>query len=197
MKLIFALLLALPCFVLSQNTSSEIEELRNEHLQELLDSSSHILMLEEIETFQGLDYFEYDSTYSVVCKLKRRPGKPFEMVTTTERRPVYRSYGHVIFNLNGKKNKLEIFQPVINIENKEYGDYLFIPFRDLTSSKESYGGGRYIDLDIPVDKHVTIDFNLCYNPYCAYSHRYSCPVPPEQNDLEIRIEAGEKSPLAH
>ena len=182
---------------MAQNSPADLEQLRTEHLEELLDTSTHILNLEEIEEFEGLDYFDYDSAYVITSKIKGGKGKPFEMVTTTERRPVYRKYGHIVFELNGVKNKLNVYQPVIDAKNKEYGDYLFIPFRDKTSTHETYGGGRYIDMEVPVSKSVTIDFNLSYNPYCAYSYRYSCPVPPESNTMNIEIKAGEKTPLAH
>ena len=82
-------------------------------------------------------------------------------------------------------------------KKKEYKDYLFIPFRDGTSRMETYGGGRYLDLRIPKGKTILVDFNLAYNPYCAYSHRYSCPIPPEINTLNVRILAGEKTPFGH
>lgn len=180
-----------------QYDEQEIVNLRQEHLDELTDTTSHILNMEEIKDFQGLDYFDIDSTYAIQCRVKRRYGKPFEMITTTERRPIYRRYGYALFKLNSVKCKLEVYQPVIDAKRKEYGDYLFIPFRDQTSANESYGGGRYLDLEIPTSKSVTIDFNLSYNPYCAYSHRYSCPVPPVQNTLRIKVEAGEKTPLVH
>ncbi|MDG1428784.1 MAG: DUF1684 domain-containing protein, partial [Crocinitomicaceae bacterium] len=74
---------------------------------------------------------------------------------------------------------------------------LFIPFRDKTSRHETYGGGRYLDVQIPDRDMMHLDFNLAYNPYCAYSHRYSCPIPPEENTLNVSILAGEKTPLAH
>ena len=76
-----------------------------------------------------------------------------------------------------------------------YRDYLFIPFKDLTNGKESYGGGRYIDLRMrQLDKDkVILDFNKSYNPYCAFSEEYSCPIPPKENHLTIAIEAGEKN----
>ena len=82
---------------------------------------------------------------------------------------------------------------------KEEGfeDYLFIPFRDGTSRIETYGGGRYLDVRIPDGKELLIDFNLAYNPYCAYSHRYSCPIPPVVNTLDVKIIAGEKTPIGH
>ena len=73
-------------------------------------------------------------------------------------------------------------------------DHLFVPFKDWTNGEESYGGGRYIDLktgDI-TDGKITIDFNKCYNPWCAYSDGYNCPIPPVENHFELKIEAGEK-----
>ena len=82
-------------------------------------------------------------------------------------------------------------------KEKEYKDYLFLPFRDGTSRKESYGGGRFLDLKKPKGKTIHIDFNLAYNPYCAYSHRYTCPIPPPENELTIEIKAGEKTPIGH
>jgi hypothetical protein len=74
-----------------------------------------------------------------------------------------------------------------------YRDYLFIPFTDLTNSNETYGGGRYIEAKIPVEGELLeLDFNKCFNPYCHYSTGYNCPVPPRENFLNTKIEAGEK-----
>ncbi|HQA75421.1 DUF1684 domain-containing protein, partial [Flavobacterium sp.] len=75
---------------------------------------------------------------------------------------------------------------------KDYEDYLFLPFSDVTNGKESYIGGRYIDMRIQKENIWTIDFNKAYNPYCAYNHNYSCPIVPLENDLEIAINAGVK-----
>ena len=71
-----------------------------------------------------------------------------------------------------------------------YEDYLFLPFSDLTCGKESYIGGRYVDMKIQKGKTWTIDFNKAYNPYCAYNYEYSCPIVPLENDLNIEILAG-------
>ncbi|MFV9484298.1 DUF1684 domain-containing protein, partial [Christiangramia sp. ASW11-125] len=71
-------------------------------------------------------------------------------------------------------------------------DYLFLPFTDETNGISTYDGGRYLDFSIPEEKRVTIDFNRAYNPYCAYSGRYSCPIPPKENHLETAIPAGVK-----
>ena len=84
-----------------------------------------------------------------------------------------------------------VFYPINTTYRFEaYEDYLFLPYTDLTSGDGSYGGGKYLDLKTPEGNTIIIDFNKAYNPYCAYSHRYSCPVPPEENDLLVRIEAG-------
>jgi uncharacterized protein len=89
--------------------------------------------------------------------------------------------------------KLNIYQSQMLIGVDQYKDYLFLPFTDLTTGAESYETGRYIDLktgDI-VDGKLTIDFNRCYNPYCAYRAGYSCPIPPKENALPVAIPAGE------
>ena len=81
----------------------------------------------------------------------------------------------------------------IELSKKEqYKDYLFLPFSDLTCGSESYIGGKYIDLKIPKGDTIVIDFNTSYNPYCAYSPKYSCPKVPLENDLKIEIRAGVK-----
>ncbi len=76
-----------------------------------------------------------------------------------------------------------------------YKDHLFLPFTDLTSGEESYGGGRYIDLETTgiINNRLVIDFNKAYNPYCTYSDGYNCPIPPRENDLPVAIRAGEKA----
>ena len=112
------------------------------------------------------------------------------MPTTTERLPEYVKYGEAHFTLNGKKLQLSLFQSTNHDEEEGYEDYLFLPYTDLSSGDGSYGGGKFIDIRIPDGDFIIIDFNKAYNPYCAYSHRFSCPIPPEENDLKVRIEAG-------
>ena len=83
-------------------------------------------------------------------------------------------------------------------KRKGFKDYLFLPFLDATNGIETYGGGRYLDVYIFENQtNIKIDFNLSYNPYCAYSHRYSCPIPPHENTLTVEINAGEKTPIYH
>lgn len=184
-------------FSWSQDSEEVVMHLRESHKADLLDSTSGILNLEEIESFSGLDYFSFDSTYQIVADFEKDKGRRFKMMTSTDRMPVYRRFGYIHFTLNDSIHTLEVYQNMELRKNKEYGNYLFIPFRDSTSNIETYGGGRYIDIEIPEGETVLIDFNQAYNPYCAYSHRYSCPVPPKINFIKTRIEAGEKTPLAH
>ena len=87
---------------------------------------------------------------------------------------------------------MNLYQSLDLKKIEEYKDALFLPFTDLTSGVDSYGGGKYIDLKIPQGTTITIDFNRAYNPYCAYNHKYSCPIPPQENDLAIEIRAGVK-----
>ncbi|MFT4770764.1 MAG: hypothetical protein ACI9D1_000789, partial [Cryomorphaceae bacterium] len=75
-----------------------------------------------------------------------------------------------------------------------YENQLFVPFTDASNGFGTYEGGRYLEMELPETDSVLVDFNIVYNPYCAYSDRYSCPVPPRENDLEVRILAGAKSP---
>ena len=75
----------------------------------------------------------------------------------------------------------------------EYIDYLFLPFTDNSNGEESYTGGRYLDLQIPENDKIILDFNQAYNPYCAYSGRYSCPIPPSENHISFPVLAGVKA----
>lgn len=143
--------------------------------------------------FKGLDFYPVSKKYFVVAKLVRTPKeKAFKMKTSTDRTPIYKKYGEVHFEMDGKMHKLNVYQSLELIENPKYKNNLFLPFFDATSGKESYIGGKYIDLKIPKGNTIAIDFNTSYNPYCAYSYRYSCPKVPLENDLKVAIRAGVK-----
>lgn len=148
---------------------------------------------EDRSHFEGLDFFPISEKYQIQAKLVRTPGEPqFEMPTTTDRLPVYQKFGELHFELDGQAHKLNVYKS-IGLTDREYRKYLFLPFRDKTSGVESYGGGRYLDLQIPKGDMIVIDFNRCYNPYCAYNDKYSCPIPPVENTLDIEILAGVKA----
>lgn len=142
---------------------------------------------EERADFKGLNYFDIDISYSIVAKMKKiKNAKPVSMETSKHQEKSYLPYAKAHFRLNGKKCELTIYKSVKQ-------DYLFLPFTDLTTGKQSYGAGRYIEVEELADKKIVIDFNIAYNPYCAYSDNYNCPYPPAENDLKIRIEAGERT----
>jgi len=154
------------------------------------DSVASPLIPEHRMDFNGLKYFDYNPYYAVLAFFEENMGEPFSMLTTTDRTPLYRIYGYLHFTLLDSMFSLPVYQN-LELKNKPgYEDYLFLPFTDLTNAEETYGGGRYIDLKIIKGDHWDIDFNKSYNPYCAYNSRYSCPIPPIENHLNIRVEAG-------
>lgn len=143
------------------------------------------------KNFESLDFFAPDTTYVVNAKFVRTPDAlPFMMPTTTDRKSKEVVYGIAHFELNGRKWQLEVYQNEELMLDEGYEDYLFLPFTDQTNGKETYTGGRYIDLRIPNSDSIVIDFNRAYNPYCAYNKKYSCPIVPSVNDLATRVEAG-------
>ena len=150
-------------------------------------------MKDDLKHFKGLDFYPIDEKYIVeAIFIRTKKEKSFKMKTTTSRTPIYKKYGELHFSIDGKELKLNVYQNVDLKKKPGYDDYLFLPFSDLTCGKDSYIGGRYIDMRIPKSGKVTIDFNQAYNPYCAYNYEYSCPIVPLENDLDIEINAGVK-----
>lgn len=144
--------------------------------------------------FTTLDFYEPDTTYRIIAKFTRTPeALPFMMPTTTERQTEEVIFGIITFNLKGRIHKLEVYQNQELMQQEKYRDYLFLPFADLTNGEETYGGGRYLDLTIPSGDTILLDFNKAYNPYCAYNPKYSCPLVPRQNRLDVEIAAGVKA----
>ncbi|MBE9491083.1 MAG: DUF1684 domain-containing protein [Bacteroidetes bacterium] len=172
---------------------TEIEKVQSELNEEFKNPETSILDSLDQITFKRLHFYPINLKFYVEAEFIRTPDeKPFLMKTSTERLPEYVKYGEAHFTIEGKQLKLNLFQSTNHDKEEGYEDYLFLPYTDLTSGDGSYGGGKYIDLKIPEGDVVVIDFNKAYNPYCAYSHQYSCPIPPKENDLLVRIEAGVK-----
>jgi uncharacterized protein (DUF1684 family) len=163
---------------------------------EFLDPGHSPLRPEDRPTFHGLERFPADPMYRVQASYRAKPGKEFGMATTTDRRPTYSRVGQLTFRLDGRKCRLNVYRNKALSEQAEYTDYLFVPFTDPTNGEETYGGGRYIDLQAPLGKLVELDLNKAYNPYCAYGGKYSCPIPPAQNHLPVPVRAGVKA-FAH
>ena len=172
---------------------NSILEFQKELKEQYADTAESPLPDEAVGSFKGHEFFDIDLKYRVQADLVLTLDSPiFEMPTTTSRKPKYRQYAIAVFTIDNVEYRLALYQSQSLMENEEYKDYLFIPFKDYTNGVETYGGGRYIDLRIPEGDKIIIDFNQAYNPYCAYSVRYSCPIPPDQNHLPVEIRAGIK-----
>lgn len=179
---------------------SEVQLHRDSVNQTFADPETTILDSLGLEHFVGVPFFDIDPRYRVEGKFKKiKKGKVIEMPTSTERIAKYREYGCIKFKLEGQKCKLTVYKSMRSL-SPEYADYLFLPFTDESTTVESYGTGRYMDLkttDIQEDGSVVLDFNYCYAPYCAYSNKYSCPVPPKNNSLPVKILAGATGIFEH
>lgn len=168
----------------------ELLTYRTEAQKKFSDPEETILSEEELAEFKGLEFFAPSETFKVSVKFKRiKRGKVIGFATSTDRIAKYRPYGVLKFKVDGKRCRLTIFESAY--PKKGYEQSLFLPFTDLTNGMETYGGGRYLDLSkSDIQKKFILDFNYCYNPYCAYSSKYSCPAPPEMNRLQVEIKAG-------
>jgi uncharacterized protein (DUF1684 family) len=170
-----------------------VEKFQKKINTEYADTKTSPLTLADLAIFKSLDFYPINEKFFVTATFVRtEKEKPFGMKTSTERTPSYVKYGEVHFIIEGQPLKLNVYRNMELSKKKEFKEYLFLPFSDLTSGNESYIGGKYIDLKIPKGNSIAIDFNTSYNPYCAYNHKYSCPIVPLENDLNIEIKAGVK-----
>lgn len=152
------------------------------------------LTKEDFKTFKSLEFFPLDTTLIVTAQFIRTPKEaPFMMETTTASQSVYVKYGEAIFSVGDEEFMLNIYQSQRLMTDPEFADYLFLPFTDNSNGEQSYIGGRYLDLKIPEGNTIILDFNQAYNPYCAYSGHFSCPIPPKDNHISLPILAGVKA----
>lgn len=144
------------------------------------------------EEFKELNYFKPDLNYRVNAKLTPIKDKKVIVLATSDgKEQKYLEYAHATFTLGDINCKLLILEVM---EMGPLRGKLFLAFADETSGKETYGGGRYLDIKkVPAATSVVLDFNRAYNPYCAYNDSYSCPFPPSENILRVAIRAGEMS----
>jgi uncharacterized protein (DUF1684 family) len=170
-----------------------VEKFQKELNIEYADAKTSPLTAEDLATFKSLDFYPITEKFFITAKfLRTESEKPFEMKTSTDRKPMYVKYGEAHFEIEGSSFQLNIYRNIELSKREEYKDYLFLPFSDLTCGNESYIGGKYIDMKTPTTNTIAIDFNKAYNPLCAYNHKYSCPKVPLENDLKIEIKAGVK-----
>jgi uncharacterized protein (DUF1684 family) len=138
--------------------------------------------------FKGLNYFDPEPSLRFETKLLRHLNTDSVIMTTSKgTRQLFNRVGHFELDIGGQKVQLQAYQ---SAERDDLS--LFIPFKDGTSENETYGAARYLDLKVEHNDEYAVDFNYAYNPYCAYSEDYVCPLPPPENWLKVLIRAGEK-----
>jgi uncharacterized protein (DUF1684 family) len=142
-----------------------------------------------------LKFFPIDSNYHVVANFKKIKDSSFTMQLSEGKTAKYLKYGKVTFTLQNKTISLYLYQSERLMQLPDYKNHLLVPFIDMSNGFSSYGGGRYLDVDITdiMDNKVELDFNKAYNPSCAYTTGYNCPIPPGENTISLSINAGEKT----
>ncbi len=161
-----------------------LEQFRKEKDELFKTSNQSPLTVEQKSEFHGLEYFPENPALRLELPLERfdRPGQVVLATSSGDDRD-YWHVGQVHFDVNGQPATLQVYED-------DYG--FFVPFADATAPNETYGAGRYLEPHEVRSGVLALDFNLAYNPYCAYNERWSCPLPPSANRLKVRIEAGEK-----
>lgn len=193
MKIIFLILLPLITFSQSKKElTSDIKKFQQELNSEYKNPTKSPLRGDNFERFKVHPFFPINLKYHIKAAFSRTENPVvFENPTSSGRTQPYLEYGTATFTIDGKQYSLKIYQSQNLIKKEEYEDYLFLPFRDETNGKETYGGGKYMDLKIPEGDSIILDFNKSYQPFCAYNaYDYNCPIVPEENFLPTRIEAG-------
>ena len=193
MKYLVLLFIGISSATFAQSYKDEIAKHREEYKADFIKESRS--PLREVD-FKDLHFFDADSTFNIIGKVKvLKNEKVFKMPTYDGTSKEFIRYAKVFFKIDGKNLELTLYRNIGLMINPAYRNLLFLPFTDLTNNKTTYGGGRYIDLDLKdiKNKQLVIDFNKAYNPYCAYSDGYSCPIPPKGNHMTVAIEAGEKN----
>jgi uncharacterized protein (DUF1684 family) len=169
---------------------SELTEFRADKDAFFRDHPGSPLTDEQRAGFSGLAYFDEEPSLVIRAPLEIQGvhrDETIEMQMTTGGTQRYRRAGVVRFEVDGVPAQVTLFA-------SDDMDELFVPFRDATSGHETYGAGRYLEVEPPgADGVVEVDFNLAYNPYCAYNPEWACPIPPGENWLPVPIRAGERA----
>ena len=184
------------CSPTSENCLDSLASFRTEG-EAIFGSSGPSPFSEEFRNqFTGLYFFEPDESYCIEATFELdEQTKTVDYPAFNGKTIPFRQYGTFRFEIAGESQTLVAHQRMDLPEEKR--QWLLIMFRDLTNGDETYGGGRYIQVDLPAGIETRIDFNRAANPYCAYEAQLTCPVPPLENWLKIRILAGEKDYKPH
>lgn len=180
--LIFVLAAIYSLTMNQQDYSSELKEKRAAYKESLLNlEESPIANLTDFDDFR---YFEPDEKWKLFVDFESSPSEQtFPMTMTDKSITSINMVGFAIFTIGEKEYRLMLF---------DEGEHYLLPFTDATNGKETYGGGRYINVPKTSNNKLLVDFNEAHNFYCVYNDNFVCPVPPSENDIDARIEAGEK-----
>ena len=188
--------LILFCFSCSLSRVSsydkEMNKFRSAYKQDFLKEERSPLKRNDLKF---LDFYPVDTNFRVNASFKLYiNADTVNFNTSSGRIKQFQPYAIIYFNVSSIPCSLQVYRSLQLAEDSKYANYLFLPFTDMTSGNETYGGGRYIDLDKRnfLDDKIILDFNKAYNPWCAFGEGFNCPVPPKENELEVEIPAGEK-----
>ena len=163
---------------------TELEAFRAEKDEFFGSHPQSPLTREQKKKFHGLNYFPENDALRIEVKVEEFAVKPvFEMQTSTGDVQVYEKFGKFSFAVDGVDVELTIYQG-------QHG--FFLPFVDSLAGSETYPAGRYLEPEQLPGNHFLVDFNIAYNPYCAYNEMWSCPITPAENRLKVAVRAGEK-----
>ncbi|PST83720.1 DUF1684 domain-containing protein [Pedobacter yulinensis] len=193
MKRLLSFLLLLTCLQAGAQNFAALTEAHRDAYKKAFLTDDHAPLKEK--DLESLRFFSPDSTCRVTAKVTLLDNAvAFKMPTFDGRSKDFIRYAVLRFELKGQLHELTVYRSVALMTNPVYKDYLFLPFTDQTNGGQTYDGGRYLDLSMKnmSGNVVVLDFNKAYNPYCAYSDGYQCPVPPAENDLKLPLEAGEQ-----
>lgn len=191
-SIILSILLALAIPVSAQTYRDSIATYQKKYIKELLGDARSPIKQTDVKY---IHFFPADRSYCVWADVTITHGsKPFLINTHSTKQKPFKEYGTITFTIHDTALTLHMYQSVDMVSGKPTTDELFVPFTDLTNYELTFAGGRYIDLSTKdiFNNRLLVDFNKCYNPYCAFADGYSCPIPPEENSLHIAIMAGEK-----
>ncbi len=179
--------------------TSELEEKRDEKDRFFAEHPQSPIPPDERDGFDGLEYFPPDPDYRVSATVTVHDDPdPVTMETTAGREVRYLRVATLAFDLERDDADLEdgTFELAAYQQEGAREEALFVPFRDKTTGQQTYRGGRYMELEtergLETGDEIVVDFNLAYSPFCAYSETFDCPLPPEENWLEVAIPAGER-----
>ncbi len=179
-----------------QLITQEIQKRRAEKDRFFKQSPASPLLPEDRRNFTGLAYYPIDLNWRFVGPLHILEEQPVDSLWDSGgQKRAARKYGYFEFRYNGETYRLLVYQ--LLDEGLSGDESLFLAFTDETSGKETYGGGRYLDVERNARGQLIVDFNLAYNPYCAYNPNYLCALPPAENHLPFPVRAGEKNFKGH